>query len=145
MDWINLQFNTYLKTMLSYTLRVLFTKDSELKPWLILKINFFQVFSATALRVVVPPHPNPAANMVEVVLAHNSRPIFYGPPACFLYNCKSILNWETPYVNTIEVETIFDFPFKTFANTFFRIFTITQHSMNRTIYFIKSLLTTNEY
>ena len=49
---------------------------------------FFQVFSATALRVVVPPHPNPAANMVEVVLAHNSRPIFYGPPACFLYNCE---------------------------------------------------------
>uniref|UniRef100_A0A7M5XAP6 IPT/TIG domain-containing protein n=1 Tax=Clytia hemisphaerica TaxID=252671 RepID=A0A7M5XAP6_9CNID len=48
-----------------------------------------EVFSATALRVVVPPHPNPTANMVEVVLAHNSRPIFYGPPACFLYNSLS--------------------------------------------------------
>ncbi|XP_057305667.1 transcription factor coe2-like isoform X1 [Hydractinia symbiolongicarpus] len=43
-----------------------------------------EVFSQTALRVVVPPHPMPG--MVEVVLAFNSRPIFHGAPGCFIYN-----------------------------------------------------------
>jgi len=46
-----------------------------------------EVFSQTALRVIVPPHPMPG--MVEVVLAFNSRPIFHGPPGCFMYSSLS--------------------------------------------------------
>lgn len=43
-----------------------------------------EVFSSTALRVVVPP--SHTAGVVEVCLAFNARPIFCGPPGYFLYN-----------------------------------------------------------